>query len=71
MLHRRGTQTLGPAVRFRVLPAAACLAIASMAALILAAPRVQMLGLGAVILGSATLYAAMRAARLAPGPGQA
>ncbi len=64
VLHRRGTQTLGPAVRFRVLPVAACLGIASMMALILVAPRAQVLGLAAVILASATIYAAMRVARV-------
>ncbi len=60
VLHRRGTQSLGPPASFALLPLAAGLGMAAMAALVLTAPGGQVLGLACVILVSTALYSLMR-----------
>jgi amino acid transporter len=61
VLHRRGTaHVAGPPINLRVLPAAACLGMASMALLVGVAEPAEIFGLFAVIAGSAVLYAAMK-----------
>ena len=62
VLHRRGTQALGPPVSFRVLPAASVVGMTAMLLIVSVASHAQVLGLGAVILASAALYGAMRLA---------
>ena len=62
VLHRRGTQAMGPPVSFRILPAASLIAMTSMLLIVGVASRAQVLGLGGVILASAALFGAMRVA---------
>ena len=62
MLHRRGTQALGPPVSFRILPAASLIGMTAMLLIVSVASRAQILGLGGVILASAALFGAMRLA---------
>ena len=65
VLHRRGTRSVGTPVRFRLLPAASLCGMTAMLLLACVAPRDELLGLVAVIVGSVVLYALMR--RIIPG----
>ncbi len=62
VLHRRGTQSLGPPVDFRVLPAASLIGMAAMLLIVSVASQAQILGLVGVILACAALFGAMRLA---------
>lgn len=63
VLHRRGTHMAGPPLVVRALPLAACGGVISMVALVAVADYAEMLGLAAVLAGSAVLYGVMRAVR--------
>jgi amino acid transporter len=62
VLHRRGLQTAGRALRVPGLPVVAGFGVASMLAIILVARWVEILGLGAVVACSSLLYAVVRKA---------
>jgi amino acid transporter len=61
VLHRRGrAHAAGAPMNLRILPAAACLGMASMAVLVGVAEPAEIFGLFAVIAGSAVLYVGMK-----------
>ena len=60
VLHRRGTQSAGHPLNLRLLPVASVLGMISMILLICVARPAEILGLVAVIVASAALYAIMR-----------
>jgi hypothetical protein len=61
VLHRRGTaHAAGAPMNLQMLPAAACLGMASMAVLVGVAETAEIFGLFAVIAGSAVLYVGMK-----------